>query len=232
MTYVFEPAELPTVAVYGTDARFPISRVFCIGKNYAAHAREMGVDPDAEPPSIFTKPANSVVDAAAADDVTLPYPPMTTNLHHEVELVVAIERGGRNIRVEDALDHVFGFGVGFDMTRRDMQTRAKEKKHPWAMSKGFDCAAPMGPLHPRSNWDRHHTSSIAASVDGVGRQSGDLAEMVWPVADIIRVLSDHLELLPGDLIFTGTPAGVGPVERGERVVGEIDGLTSVGFTLS
>jgi fumarylpyruvate hydrolase len=227
MSYVFNPAPRPTVAVAGESSRFPVSRIFCIGKNYAAHAREMGVDPDAEPPSIFMKPATSVVDASVGLDATLPYPPLTKNLHHEIELVVAIGTGGSNISVDAALEHVFGFGVGLDLTRRDMQSRAKDKRQPWAMSKGFDFAAPMAPLHRIDDWSAWESGRIWSAVDGDVRQDGDLAEMIWPVPNIINVLSRHLALVPGDLIFTGTPAGVGPVLVGETITGGAGELTEL-----
>lgn len=222
--YVVELPETPTLAVIGSSDRFPVGRVFCIGKNYAAHAREMGVDPDSEPPSIFTKPANSVVDAGDDAQCQIPYPPMTTNLHHEVELVVALGHGGFEIPVERALECVYGYAVGIDFTRRDMQSRAKEKRHPWAMAKGFDFAAPVAPIMPGSEWSGLESAPIWCDVDGERKQQGDLNEMVWPVPNIINVLSRHLRLLPGDLIFTGTPAGVGPITRGQVLTGGIGNL--------
>ena len=213
----------PSVAIADSDLRFPVRRIFCVGRNYAEHAREMGHDPNREPPFFFTKPADAVVD----DGATLPYPPHTENLHHEAELVVAIGAGGTDIEVADALSHVWGYGVGNDLTRRDMQAKAKEMRRPWDMAKGFDNSAVCGPLHPVSSIGHPTKGRITAHVDGQLRQDGDIADMIWPVADVIAFLSGLVTLAAGDLIYTGTPAGVGPIARGQSCSITIEGLGSI-----
>jgi fumarylpyruvate hydrolase len=213
----------PSVAIADSDLRFPVRRIFCVGRNYAEHAREMGHDPNREPPFFFTKPADAVVD----DGATLPYPPHTENLHHEAELVVAIGTGGVDINVADALNHVWAYGVGNDLTRRDMQAKAKEMRRPWDMAKGFDNSAVCGPLHPVSGIGHPAKGRITADVDGQPRQDGDIADMIWPVADVIAFLSGLVTLAAGDLIYTGTPAGVGPIARGQSCTIAIEGLGSV-----
>lgn len=208
---------MPTVAIVGVADRFPVRRIFCVGQNYADHAREMGSDPDRQQPFFFSKPADAVV----ASGTTLPFPTQTEDLHHEVELVVAIGVGGKAVAVSDAAAMIFGAGVGIDLTRRDLQAVAKKAGRPWDMAKGFDRSAPIGALTrglPAAQGE------IALTVDGETRQSGDLSMMIWSVAEVIAVLSTFVELAPGDLIFTGTPAGVGPIRRGQRVRATIDGL--------
>ena len=216
----------PSVATADNDLRFPVRRIFCVGRNYAEHAREMGHDPNREPPFFFTKPADAVVD----DGATLPYPSHTKNLHHEVELVVAIGTGGTDIEVADALSHVWGYGVGNDLTRRDMQAKAKEMRRPWDMAKGFDNSAVCGPLHPVSSIGHPTKGRITAHVDGQLRQDGNIADMIWPAADVIAFLSGLVTLAAGDLIYTGTPAGVGPIARGQSCTITIEGLGSVTST--
>ena len=215
--------QVPTIAIAHSTARFPVRRIFCVGQNYADHAREMGSDPNRQPPFFFTKPADAVV----ASGLTLPFPMKTANLHHEVELVVALSRGGVLVKPLDAHSMIFGYAVGIDLTRRDMQAEAKKAGRPWDMSKGFDQSAPIGPLTrgiPPSQ------GAIALTIDGHVRQAGDLADMIWRVSDIIAFLSTYVVVAPGDLIFTGTPAGVGPVQRGERVRGTIAGIDPVDVT--
>ncbi|MGB3279286.1 MAG: fumarylacetoacetate hydrolase family protein [Pseudorhodobacter sp.] len=207
-------------------ARFPVRRIFCVGRNYAEHAREMGHDPNAEPPFFFTKPADAVVQSGA----TIPYPPATEDLHHEAELVVAIGVGGANIAPEAALSHVWGYAAGNDLTRRDLQAAAKAARRPWDMAKGFDNSAVIGPLH-RAQDGAVPLGRIRCLVDGVLRQDADLAEMIWPVEAIIAYLSGLVTLAPGDLIMTGTPAGVGPIKPGETCVIEIDGLSPASVTV-
>ncbi len=216
----------PNVAIADSTLRFPVRRIFCVGRNYADHAREMGHDPNREPPFFFTKPADAVVD----DGATLPYPPHTENLHHEAELVVAIGAGGADFKVEDALNHVWGYGVGNDLTRRDMQAKAKEMRRPWDMAKGFDNSAVCGPLYPVSIIGHPTKGRITAQVDRQPRQDGDIADMIWPVADVIAFLSGLVTLASGDLIYTGTPAGVGPIARGQSCTITIEGLGSVTST--
>ena len=199
---------------------FPVRRIFCVGRNYAAHAREMGNDPNREPPFFFTKPADALVTSGA----DTPYPTATANLHHEMELVVAIGHGGVDIKPEDALDHVFGYAAGLDLTRRDMQDEAKATRRPWDMSKGFDASAPIGEIIPASVVGHPASGRIAMTVNGVTRQEGDLDDQIWAVPDVIAVLSRFVALAPGDLIFTGTPDGVAAVVRGDLVEGEIAGV--------
>ncbi len=208
------------VAVKDDLATFPVRRIYCVGRNYADHAREMGGDPDREPPFFFGKPR----DAAVSGGGTIEYPPATSNLHYEVELVVALGKGGSSIPVAGALDCVFGYAVGIDLTRRDLQARAKEKGQPWEMAKGFDRSAPVSAIIPVSRVGHPRTGAIWLNVNGETRQRGDLAQMTWSVAEIIAQLSTFVTLAPGDLLFTGTPSGVGPLVSGDRVRCGIDGL--------
>jgi fumarylpyruvate hydrolase len=224
-TFAIPPASIPSLAIAGSTERFPLRRVFCVGRNYAAHAREMGNDPDREPPFFFTKPADAVVPAAG----TLPYPPATNDMHHEVEMVVALGKGGANVPVADALSLVWGYGVGLDLTRRDLQAVAKELSRPWDMAKGFDASAPCSELHPVSEVGHPDKARIWLEVNGAVKQDGNLQEMIWPVADVIAHLSRFVTLQPGDLIFSGTPAGVGPLKPGDKVRGGLDGVA--GFQL-
>jgi len=221
--YAFAPPPVPSVAIAGTDARFPVRRIFCVGRNYAAHAREMGGDPNREPPFFFMKPADAVVDSGK----TVRYPPETENYHHEIELVVAIGKGGANIAPEQALDHVFGYGVGLDMTRRDLQDAAKATRRPWDWSKGFDQSAPVAPLHTVAEVGHPQSGRIWVAVDGAIRQDSDIDQLIWPVADVIAFASRSMELQPGDLFMTGTPEGVGAVKRGEVMTGGIAGLGEI-----
>jgi fumarylpyruvate hydrolase len=214
---------VPTIAISGSEQRFPVRRIYCVGRNYAEHAREMGHDPKKELPFFFSKPADAVVSGARA----LPFPPRTAELHHEVELVVALHKRGINVGIGDAAAMIFGYAVGIDLTRRDLQAEAKKSGRPWDMAKGFDHSAPIGPLTlgvpPASG-------AISLSIDGEVRQSGDLKDMIWSVAEIIAALSTYVEVAPGDLIFTGTPAGVGPIMRGESVRAEIAGIEPIEIT--
>ena len=222
MNFAFPPAPIPSLAIAGSDARFPIRRVYCVGRNYADHAREMGAHEQAdgrEPPFFFSKPADAVVPGG-----DVPYPPATANLQHEIELVVALGQGGADIPVAQALDCVFGYAVGLDLTRRDVQARAKEKGHPWDMGKGFDASAPTGELHPVAAVGHPQAGPIWLKVNGETRQNGDLANMSWKVAEVIANLSTFVRLAPGDLIFTGTPAGVSTVVRGDVLEGGVAGV--------
>lgn len=225
--FVIQPPAQPSVAIAGGAARFPIRRVFCVGRNYAAHAREMGKDPSREPPFFFTKPADAMVPAEG----TIPYPPLTGNLHHEIELVVALGKGGANVPAEHALDLVWGYGVGVDLTRRDLQDVAKQMSRPWDWAKGFDASGPCGPLHPVSEVGHPATGRIWLSVNGEVRQQGDLDELIWPVADVIAHISRSVALAPGDLIFTGTPAGVGALQPGDQVTAGVDGVGEIAFRM-
>ncbi len=219
MSYVFPPAVQVSVPVVGSEAAFPVRRVYCVGQNYAAHAAEMGAD-GRQPPFFFSKPADTLVPGGG--DVA--YPPMTDKLQHEVELVVALGKGGANIPVDQALACVFGYAIGFDMTRRDLQTAAKEKGHPWDMGKGLDQGGPVSAILPVAEAGYPSTGLIWLKVNGDLRQSGDLSQMSWKVAEIIANLSGYVSLEPGDLIFTGTPAGVSTVVRGDVLEGGVEGV--------
>jgi len=226
--YVFTPPSIPSVAVADAEERFPLRRVFCVGRNYAAHAREMGADPSREAPTFFSKPNDAVVPASGV----LPYPSLTHDLHHEVELVVALAGGGTDIPAERALDLVWGYGVGLDLTRRDLQSAAKDARLPWDMAKGFDASAPCSPLLPVARTGHPQQGRIWLEVNGEVRQQGNLDEMIYPVAHVIAHLSRFVALAPGDLIFTGTPSGVGPLQRGDRVRGGVDGVTEFSLTIA
>lgn len=220
--FVIPPRSIPTVPTADGGA-FPVRRIFCVGRNYAAHAREMGGDPDREPPFFFSKPADAIVTGGAA----LPYPPATRELHHEMELVVAIGIGGAEIPEEAALDHVWGYAAGLDLTRRDLQSAARQAGRPWDMAKGFDHSAPIGAIAPVSRIGHPARGSIRLWVNASLRQDGDLGDMIWRVPEVIAALSTLVRLAPGDLIFTGTPDGVGAVSRGDRLAGEITGVGRV-----
>jgi fumarylpyruvate hydrolase len=218
--YVIDIGPVPSLPVEGTDARFPVGRIYCVGRNYAEHAREMGHDPDREPPFFFMKAANSLVDNGA----TIAYPVKTKDVHHEIEMVVAIGKGGKDIAVERALDHVWGYGVGLDMTRRDIQGEAKKMGRPWEMGKSFDESAPATALKPASQIGHPSKGAIWLKVNGQTKQQGDINQMIWSVAEQIAYLSGLVTLQPGDLIFSGTPAGVGPVQPGDKLEGHVDGV--------
>lgn len=222
MPFVFQPPAQPSLGVAGSDLRFPIRRVFCVGRNYAAHAREMGNDPNREPPFFFMKPADAVVSMQAP----IPFPPETESLHHEVEMVVALQSGGRDLSLDAATAAVWGYGVGLDLTRRDVQDVAKKMSRPWDMAKGFDASAPCSDLVPVQRTGHPAQGRIWLEVNGEMRQTGDLAEMIWKTPEIISYLSHTIELKAGDLIFTGTPSGVGPVRPGDRLCGGVEGVTS------
>ncbi len=226
--FVFPAAPHTTVAVAHRDAVFPVRRIYCVGRNYLAHAREMGAD-TREPPFFFQKPADAIV----ASGSTIAWPPATRNLHHEVELVLAIGRPGFAIAAPDARQHVFGVAVGIDLTRRDLQEAAKKARQPWESGKSFDASAPVGAIHPLEAAEPlPGKGRITLSVNDVVRQDGDLAEMIWDCAEIIAQLSRQFRLEAGDLVFTGTPAGVGPMQPGDRLVGRIEGLEPVVLSIS
>ncbi len=227
MSFVIPPCPPPSVEVAGTDDRFPVHRIYCVGRNYAKHAREMGMDPDREPPFFFSKPA----DALVANGTPVAYPSRTSNLHHEIELVVAIGVGGHDIPVASALTHVYGYAVGLDLTRRDLQFAARDQGRPWDVSKGFDHSAPMGAVRRAADVGHPTQGAIWLDVNGETRQRANLSEMIWSVPEIVAELSTYYALQPGDLIFTGTPEGVGPVRRGDSLVGGIDGLETLRITV-
>ena len=215
--------EQPSVAVAGSNDRFPVRRIYCVGRSYLDHIRETAGADEREPPFFFQKPADAVLPSGA----DFPYPPQSANTHHEIELVVAIGKGGAQIAPVDALDHVFGYGVGIDMTRRDLQAKAKEMRRPWEPGKAFDHAAPCSTIVPAARIGHPRSGRIWLAVDGEVRQDGDIAQQIWGVPEALSHLSALYELCPGDLMFTGTPAGVGPVEAGNRLTGGIDGIGEI-----
>jgi fumarylpyruvate hydrolase len=220
MNFAFTPAPIPSLAITNSDKRFPLRRIICVGRNYEAHAREMGKDPAREAPFFFMKPADTIVETGAV----LTYPPNTNDLHHEIELVIAIGSACFQIESSQALSHVYGYAVGIDLTKRDVQNELKKKSHPWDWSKGFDDSAPCGPIHPVTQVGHIDKGRIYISVNGVVKQDQDVADLIWSVPEIIAYASKDMRLMAGDLIFTGTPAGVGSLQRGDSVEGGIEGL--------
>jgi fumarylpyruvate hydrolase len=231
MKYIFPPADCQTLAVVDKTEVFPVNRIFCVGRNYAAHAREMGKDPDREPPFFFMKPATAVV-AVGAKGASIPYPPMTNNFHHEIELVVAIGQGGINIKAEEFANHVYGYAVGLDMTRRDLQLDARDKGRPWEFGKSFSLSAPIGPIHPVTETGSLIDAAISLQVNGQIRQSSNIKELIWSVPEVIAHLSQYEPLQPGDLIMTGTPEGVSAVKIGDVMRGSIAGLGEIVVTVT
>jgi fumarylpyruvate hydrolase len=224
MSYVFAPQAAVGVPVAGSKDFYPVRRVYCVGRNYAAHAREMGFDPDREPPFFFCKPADAVVPVAHGDTLELPYPSETANYHYEIELVAAIGKAGADIAVEQALDHVWGYAVGLDMTRRDLQMKLRGAGRPWELGKAFDRSAPISPLYPVAQAGDIHKARIWLKVNGETKQSSAIPKLIWSVAETVSYLSKFFRLEPGDLIYTGTPEGVGPVVAGDLMEGGVDGL--------
>ncbi|HNV07742.1 MAG: fumarylacetoacetate hydrolase family protein [Dokdonella sp.] len=220
MTFAIAPHALPSIPIAGSDMRFPVHRIYCIGRNYADHAREMGAAVDRGNPIFFAKPADAIV----IDDGDVPYPSATAELHHEVEMVIALASGGRDIPVEHALEKVYAYGIGLDLTRRDLQATAKKNGSPWDTAKGFDCSAPVSSLHRASDIGHPANAEISLHVNGTLRQQADIADMVFSVAEIIHELSKFYELTSGDLIFSGTPAGVASLSRGDRFRAELHGI--------
>jgi fumarylpyruvate hydrolase len=228
MNYVVPMWSPPAVSVTNTEAAFPVRRIFCVGRNYAEHAKEMGGNPGREPPFFFCKPADAIV----ANGSTLAFPLATKNLHHEIELVVAIAKKGANIAREQALEHVYGYAVGIDLTRRDLQGAARDKGRPWDAGKAFDQSAPIAPIRPVSEIGHVERGAIWLKVNGEQRQSADVSDLIWPVPEIIVHLSALFLLRPGDLIFTGTPAGVGAIKPGDHVVGGVDQLGEISIRIA
>lgn len=216
-----------TLPIRGSLQRFPVRRIYCVGRNYAAHAKEMGKDPERELPFFFQKPADAVVENGGV----LPYPPQTKNLHHEIEWVVAIARGGRNISVQDANAHVFGYSVGIDLTRRDLQNAAKDLGRPWEWGKSFDHSAPCAEIVPAEQIGHPRQGRIWLSVNGALRQQGDIADLIWSVPEVIAEISASMTLAAGDLIYTGTPAGVGAVVPGDLIEGGVEGVAEIGIRI-
>ena len=230
MTFLFEPEAVVSLPIVGRAETFPVRRVYCVGRNYAAHAREMGFS-DREPPFFFCKPADAIVVVPPKTTVDVAFPSRTENLQHEIELVVAIGLAGRDIAIEAANEHVFGYAVGLDMTRRDLQFAMRDKGRPWEIGKAFDQSAPIAPLSPVAVFGHPAGQAIWVQVDGVGRQRSDLSQLIWSVPEVIANLSTYFALRPGDLIYTGTPEGVGKVERGQTMRGGIDGLGELSVRL-
>lgn len=226
-SYVIAIEDRPSLPVAGEAKRFPVRRVYCIGRNYAAHAREMGGDPTREAPFFFMKPADALQFCPPGETVNHSYPPGTSSYHHEIEMVVALKSGGRDIPVERALEHVYGYAVGLDMTRRDRQNDMKDTRRPWEIGKSNDHGAPCGPIHPVSKVGHPAQGFIRVAVDGAMKQDADLKDMIWSVAEQIAILSQFYELKAGDVIFSGTPEGVGAVKRGETMTGSIQGLGEI-----
>ncbi|MBL4820344.1 MAG: fumarylacetoacetate hydrolase family protein [Gammaproteobacteria bacterium] len=222
MNFIF-PVTTPSVAIANSSQRFPVHRIYCVGKNYADHAVEMGGDPNKEPPCFFSKPADAVV----SEVDTIPFPSRTRELHHEVELVLAIGKEAKQVSVEEAPDCVFGYAVGIDLTRRDLQTAAKNAGRPWDVAKGFDNSAPISAIHLIEETGYLENAVISLTVNGKTRQQGNIADMIWNVSEVIAELSTYFTLCPGDLIFTGTPAGVGILRSGDEVVGIVEGVDKV-----
>jgi fumarylpyruvate hydrolase len=230
MSYAIDVEPRHAIPVAGSALAFPVRRVYCIGRNYAAHAREMGANPDREPPFFFNKAADCLMPVPEAGGV-LPYPSRTQSYHHEIEMVVALQSGGIDIPASEALGHVFGYGIGLDMTRRDLQDVAKEMRRPWEVAKSADHSGPVGPIHPASAVGHPASGFIRLSVNGTPRQSSDLSAMIWSVAEQVAILSSYYELKAGDVIFSGTPEGVGKVGHGDLLVGEIEGLGAIRLTV-
>ena len=226
MDYCFAPAPLASAPILGSREQFPVHRIYCVGRNYEEHAQEMGHS-GREPPFFFMKPADAVLPVPAGQTVALPYPSLTHNLHHEIELVAAIGVGGKDIAVEAALAHVFGYAVGLDMTRRDLQNDMKKQGRPWCIGKGFDSSAPIGPITPADQVTGIHQADIELQVNGVVRQRSQISRLIWNVAETIAELSRAWTLQPGDLIYTGTPAGVGAVVPTDLLQGSISGLSGI-----
>ncbi len=226
MSYTFAPPAVVSVPVVGRAERFPVHRIYCVGRNYEEHAKEMGFT-GREPPFFFLKPADAIVVAEAGQTATIPYPTLTSNLHHEIELVVAIGRGGRNIKAADAASHIYGYAVGLDMTRRDLQNDMKKQGRPWCIGKAFDQSAPIGPITPAAEAGDIANAAIWVQVNGVDRQRSSVSKLIWNIAETIEHLSAAWELQAGDLIYTGTPEGVAAVVSGDTMSGGVDGLTGI-----
>jgi fumarylpyruvate hydrolase len=224
MAFVFPPEPPVAVPVAGSSDLFAVRRIYCVGRNYAAHAREMGFDPDREPPFFFCKPADAIVPVAYGQTLELPYPPQTANFHYEAELVAAIGKSGSDITLERALEHVWGYAVGLDMTRRDLQMQMREQGRPWEIGKAFDRSAPIGPIHPAAQTGPFDQGTIWLTVNEQSRQKSDVSKLIWSVAETVAYLSQYFRLEPGDLIYTGTPEGVGPVKPGDTMRVGIDRL--------
>lgn len=223
MNYIFEPPPTPSVAIHNKEERFPVRRIFCVGRNYAAHAIEMGMNPKRDPPFFFTKPADAILDSGS----TVPYPPETQNFHYEIELVVAIGREGFRVAIDDSVKLIYGYAVGIDLTRRDLQLAAREQGRPWDWGKAFDLSAPCAPIYSIAETGELVEGKIWLDVNGERRQESDIKKLIWNVGEVISILSHSMRLKPGDLVYTGTPEGVGKVGVGDRMTGGIDRLGTI-----
>ena len=230
MSFAFTPMPVVSVPVVGQPERFPVHRIYCVGRNYEEHAKEMGFT-GREPPFFFLKPADSLVVVDAGQTGSMPYPSLTKNLHHEIELVVAIGVGGRNIQAADAAKHIYGYAVGLDMTRRDLQNDMKKQGRPWCIGKAFDESAPIGPITRKEQAGDMDQAEISLQVNGSDRQRSTISKLIWNVAETIEHLSTAWEIQPGDLIYTGTPEGVSAVVQGDRLVGQVTGLVSLNIDI-
>ncbi|MES2832793.1 MAG: fumarylacetoacetate hydrolase family protein [Pseudomonadota bacterium] len=230
MQFTFPPAATPAVPVFGTREFFPVRRIYCVGRNYAEHAKEMG-GTGREAPFFFMKPADAVLPVQAGTVGEMHYPSHTADLHHEIELVVAIGTGGRDIKAADAIEHIYGYAIGIDMTRRDLQAEAKKSGRPWCVAKGFDESAPIGPIHRISQTGAIDTGTIYLNVNGTARQKGDISQLIWSVAETIEVLSGYFALQAGDLIFSGTPAGVAGIQAGDVIEAGIERLGTLSLRI-
>lgn len=226
MSYVFQPAPATSVPVVGRSERFPVRRIYCVGRNYVEHAKEMGFT-GREPPFFFMKPGDAAVVVNAGETATLPYPSLTKDFHHEIELVACIGTGGRNIKAADAKKHIWGYAVGLDMTRRDLQGEMKKQGRPWCIGKGFDASAPIGPITPAAEAGDIENAEIWLQVNGKDRQRSNVSKLIWSIGEIIEHVSAAWELQPGDLVYTGTPEGVAAVSPGDTLVGGVGGLTGI-----
>jgi len=231
LAFVIPELPRPCAAIAGSDDLFPVHRVYCVGRNYAEHAREMGHDPDREPPFFFQKSPDNLFPAGPDDEGKFPYPPKSNNVHFEMELVVALSNGGTDISEDKALDHVWGYGVGLDMTRRDLQGEAKKAGRPWDVGKAFEFSGPIGPLRPVTETGHISEGRIWLNVNNEPRQDGNINQLIWSIPETISYLSGLFELQPGDLIFTGTPAGVGPITKGDVMEGGVDGVGEIRVTV-
>ena len=230
MSHVFPPPPTVSIPVKGIAERFPVHRIYCVGRNYEEHAKEMGFT-GREPPFFFLKPADTIVVATEGQTARMPYPSQTSNLHHEIELVVAIGKGGHNIAAADAASHIYGYAVGLDMTRRDLQSDMKKQGRPWCIGKGFDHSAPIGVITPAAAAGDIDAANIWLTVNGQERQRSQISQLIWNIGEIIEHLSAAWELQPGDLIYTGTPAGVAAVVEGDKLEGGVDGLTPLSLQI-
>jgi fumarylpyruvate hydrolase len=232
MAFVFTPEPPVAIPVAGSDDQFAVRRVYCVGRNYAAHAREMGFDPDREPPFFFCKPDNSIVPVAYGETLELPYPSQTENFHYEAELVAVIGKSGSDIPLEQALQYVWGYAVGLDMTRRDLQMKMREMGRPWEIGKAFDLSAPVGPVHRASDVGHFEDAGLWLTVNGETKQKSDVSHLIWSVAETVSYLSKFFRLEPGDVIFTGTPEGVGPVKSGDTMKVGVERLGELTVTVN